>query len=441
MGRFLFTTWPFPGHVHPHLSVAGALRSRGHEVAFYTGTGVSGLVEGEGFEIFPFRNVDEVPIWKHIQELEATAPIDRTPLPLVRTVFREWLAGTVRGQAADVKRIVGEWRPDVIVTDPMMWGPILLTRESLNIPVAVLAFLIGCPLPGRETPPWGLGLPSPRGFRARWLTRAANALSELAAVPLRRELDRVRAEHGLPAMGCSVNAYSARLPLYLLPSISELDFQRQDLPPSVRYVGPCTWNKPSREPTPTWLDELPGDRPLIHATEGTAHHQDPFVLKAVARGLAGRAVEVVLTTGGRAEPSARDLSTLASNIRVESWVSHDDLLPRCAAFVTTGGAGSVLASLRHGVPMVIVPTRWDKPDNAQRVVEAGAGLRIAPKRCRPQAIREAVERVLAEPSFAENARRLSRLMADAGGPPLAASLLETLLRSSAHRAAPVETSI
>ena len=78
------------------------------------------------------------------------------------------------------------------------------------------------------------------------------------------------------------------------------------------------------------------------------------------------------------------------------------------------------------MPLVVVPTEWDRPENAQRVVEAGAGLRIAPEQCTPERLRDAIERVLSEPSFRKNAQRLADACARYGGPAEAAKLLEGL---------------
>jgi UDP:flavonoid glycosyltransferase YjiC (YdhE family) len=94
--------------------------------------------------------------------------------------------------------------------------------------------------------------------------------------------------------------------------------------------------------------------------------------------------------------------------------------------VTQGGAGTIIAALRAGVPLVVVPTVWDKPDNARRVVEAGAGIRLSPRRCTPARLGRAVERVLRDPAYRRNARRLGDLLADAPGPAGAAELLERL---------------
>jgi UDP:flavonoid glycosyltransferase YjiC (YdhE family) len=78
------------------------------------------------------------------------------------------------------------------------------------------------------------------------------------------------------------------------------------------------------------------------------------------------------------------------------------------------------------VPLVVVPTTWDKPDNARRVVEAGVGVRLSAKKVTPERLWEAVEHVLADPRYRENAQRVARALAEAPGPAGAADLLQGL---------------
>jgi MGT family glycosyltransferase len=111
---------------------------------------------------------------------------------------------------------------------------------------------------------------------------------------------------------------------------------------------------------------------------------------------------------------------------VAKWIAHSDLLPHLDVMITTGGAGTVLATLSAGVPMIVIPDDWDKPELAQRVVEAGAGLRINPERCTPKRLREAVERILGDPSFRRNAQRMAQVFARYGGAERAAELIEQL---------------
>ena len=91
-----------------------------------------------------------------------------------------------------------------------------------------------------------------------------------------------------------------------------------------------------------------------------------------------------------------------------------------------------MAGLQAGVPLVIVPTLWDKPDNAQRVVEAGAGLRLEPRACTPEGLRRAVQQVLEEPRYRAKAQWLAERLRAAPGPPRAAELLESLAVAGAR---------
>jgi MGT family glycosyltransferase len=384
------------------------------------------LLEEQGFSVFPYEHVAEDTIWEFIQAAETRSSLGWHAPGLLLRAFRDWLAGTVPDQVADIESIIGAWRPDVIVTETAMWGPILVLSETTRVPVAILTTLMGCLIPGPDAPPWGPGLPPPHSRSARLLARFVTKIGDLLAVGVRRRVNRIRAGYGLSPMKGSVNAFMARMPLYLVPNVRSLDYNRHDLPPSVHYVGPCVWNKPSNAPTPAWLAGPPADRPWIHVTEGTAHYQDPFVLRAAAHGLANRPMEVIMTTGAQRDPAELALGPLAPNIRVEQFVSHSDLLPRCAALVTTGGAGTVMAALQAGVPQLIVPTHWDKPDNARRVVEAGAGLRLTPRQCTSRGLRDAVERLLNESSFRDRARQLAEQLAREPGPSRAAVLLEKL---------------
>jgi MGT family glycosyltransferase len=174
------------------------------------------------------------------------------------------------------------------------------------------------------------------------------------------------------------------------------------------------------------LTSIASDAPWVHVTESTLRTGDPFLLRASVEGLAGLPLQVVATSGRHRQPDSLGLGELPANIHLTSWVNHEELLPRCSAVVTTGGAATVTAALSAGIPLVVVPTTWDKPDNARRVVEAGAGIRLSPKKCTGDALRDAVQTVLTDPSYARNARQIGALLRKAPGAPRAAELIEEL---------------
>jgi UDP:flavonoid glycosyltransferase YjiC (YdhE family) len=422
MTRVLFTCWPFEGHVFPQLSIATALREGGDPVAFYSGEGALGAVEGEGMQLFPFRRTEGA--WLRVHERERAVGGRRQSLRVQREAFRDWLVESISDQVADLHDVIETFEPDVIVTDASMWGPSLVLHEAASVPVALGSPLIYALVPGPGAPPPGSRLKPARTARGRALAWAVTRATDLLATGTRRRVDEIRADHGLPPLRGSVNEHMGGLPLYLVGSIPELDFRRRDLPPSVHYVGPLLWHPPQTPGSAQWLDALPAARPWVHVTEGTSHYQDPFVLRAAASGLAGAPYEAILTTGRRRSPA--DVPPGAPNVHVRDWLSHDVLLPRCAALVTTGGAGTTMAGLRAGVPLVIVPTTWDKPDIAGRIVDAGVGVRLAPRRCTPQRLRAAVDEVLADPRYAVRAREVAAGLAAAPGPEGAAELVRAL---------------
>jgi MGT family glycosyltransferase len=429
MSRFLITLWPFTGHLLPQMSIAIALRERGHDVAFFSGEAIRDLAEGEGFEFFAFERLDQERAFRNMRAVEAgTRPGQLLP------VFRDWLVETIPDQLADLRAVLARWRPDVIATDLSLWGPIVVVWEAERIPVALSSTFMGPLIPGPDAPSWGLGLRPPRTALGRAVASAMTRLTERAATGLRRRVDEIRADNGLAPLGESVNRFTARLPLYIVGNLRRLDYNRRDLPPTVRYVGNCIWYPPAEPGTAEWLDAIPADRPWVHVTESTLSHGDPFLLRTAVAALAGEPVEVILTTGRQRDAAA--LGPLPANAHVAPWLNHGDLLPRCAAVVTVGGKATILAAMEAGVPLVLVPTTWDKPDNARRVTEAGAGVRLPRRRVSPERLRAAVRQVLSEPAYRAKATEIAVELAAARGPAGAAELLEELATSerSAARA-------
>jgi MGT family glycosyltransferase len=421
MGRFLFAAWPYDGCIYPHISIARALVNRGHEVAFYTGSGLEPLISAQGFRFFPLsEDLDQ-----QVRELltTGTGVSKKWRNPLRRPgLLRRFLCDTVPSQVTDLDAIHQSWRPDAIICEPALYGPFLILYEMRNVPVAILEYSFSM-LPGPDVPP-PLGLPSPRSRMTRLQSSAGELALKIWGRQIRSSASDLRMRYGLPRLNGRIVDLKARLPLILVPSSREFDFDRKDPLPNVHYVGACLWYPPSDETSR--LTELKKTRPWVHVTEGTLWAQRPVVLQAAAEGLANLPLEVIIATGRQTRPEL-EAENLPSNITVKKWVSYPDLLPRADVIVSIAGGGTVLSALSHGVPLVLIPLIWDQPDNAQRVVEAGAGIRLSRRECTPRRIRSAVERVLADPSYRQNAQRLARSLQRHGGPDDAAKLIEGLM--------------
>ncbi len=318
MSRFLFTVWPFPGHVNPNVAVAHGLCDRGHEVAFYTGASVRPSLEREGFRCFPFEAVNGERVERIVLMLDAHS-LQWWKAARQKALLREWLVETTEAQIADVERVCAIWRPDVLVCDPAMWGPLLVTQELMHLPLAILSYLAACMLPGPEGPIIGLPLPRAAGPLARASRRVLRVVQKVVAADVRRAADDIRRRHGLAPIGMSVTEFAGRAPLYLVPSTPTFDRQRRDLPGSVKYVGPCQWDKAASDGPPPWLAGLSRTAPLVYVTEGSLHSKPPLLLRAALEGLASMPVQVVATTGRYRDPERMGLGRIPPNARVERW--------------------------------------------------------------------------------------------------------------------------
>jgi UDP:flavonoid glycosyltransferase YjiC (YdhE family) len=102
------------------------------------------------------------------------------------------------------------------------------------------------------------------------------------------------------------------------------------------------------------------------------------------------------------------------------------VLPHAAVTVCHGGLGTVLASLAAGVPVVCLPLGREQPDNAAAVERARAGRAVDPG-AGPDAVRDAVAAVRADPAYRRAAAALAATMAPPGAPTAAEDEVLSLL--------------
>jgi len=422
MAKFAMTAWPIDTHLTPFVALARVLRARGHEVAFYTGPQAGPQLEREGFGWFPFKELDSA-----LAERNPGAQSNlKLGLRATRKMWNDFLLGSLPGQIADLERVCATWHPDALICDMTLWGPILVLRETMRIPVAVLSHTAYCVLPGRENAAPGISLPPPRSalgrLAARLIARAMNA-----AGGINRDANRVRAAHGLAPLEVTVTEYTGRMPLYLVPSAPELDYGRRDLPASVHYVGLCAPEDREDHTAPKWtIRQQPGGAKRIVVLEEPHYAEDPWLLRTAAAAMAGASAETILVAGQGRNPASLELGKLANNVRLEAWTPIEKAIASADLAIAHGNSETVLAALGRGIPMVILPRILEQPQIAWRLAASGAGIRVALKRATPRKFREAAEEVLRTPSYRQNAVRVAEALVRCGGPARAADLVADL---------------
>ncbi|XP_008067700.1 UDP-glucuronosyltransferase 2A2 isoform X1 [Carlito syrichta] len=112
--------------------------------------------------------------------------------------------------------------------------------------------------------------------------------------------------------------------------------------------------------------------------------------------------------------------TLGNNTRLYDWIPQNDLLghPKTKAFITHGGTNGIYEAIYHGVPMVGVPMFADQPDNIVHMKAKGAAVDVNMNTMTSADLLSALRTVIYEPSYKENAIRLSRIHHDQPVKPL-----------------------
>ncbi|XP_035308685.1 UDP-glucuronosyltransferase 2B31 isoform X3 [Cricetulus griseus] len=112
--------------------------------------------------------------------------------------------------------------------------------------------------------------------------------------------------------------------------------------------------------------------------------------------------------------------TLGSNTRLYKWIPQNDLLghPKTRVFITHGGTNGLYEAIFHGIPMIGIPLFGDQFDNVVHMKIKGAGVRLDFLTMSSTDLFNAVKTVTTDPSYKENAMRLSRIHHDQPVKPL-----------------------
>nr|XP_010594022.1 UDP-glucuronosyltransferase 2B17-like isoform X4 [Loxodonta africana] len=124
--------------------------------------------------------------------------------------------------------------------------------------------------------------------------------------------------------------------------------------------------------------------------------------------------------------------TLGPNTRLYTWIPQNDLLghPKTKAFITHGGANGIYEAIYHGIPMVGIPLFADQPDNIAHMKVKGAAVSLDMDTMTSTDLLNALKTVIYDPSYKENAMRLSAIHHDQPVKPLdqAAFWIEFVMR-------------
>jgi MGT family glycosyltransferase len=249
----------------------------------------------------------------------------------------------------------------------------------------------------------------------RWRNRLAYGLQNWIADPIIRLVLEFREAHGLEPYQKVNDVFSALAQISQFPK--DFEFPREDLPPWFHFTGP--FHSAASRPRTDFPWEKLGSRPLVYASMGTLQNRLGWVFEAILAACRELEVDLVLSTGG-----AKHILPSYPHTHLVDYVPQLELLGRASLMVTHGGTNSVMECLAAGVPMVAIPITNDHPGCAARLERSGAGKVVPLSRLSALSLGEAIQQVLRQASYRENAIRMRGLIQESGGVERAADIIE-----------------
>nr|XP_010967698.1 UDP-glucuronosyltransferase 2A3 isoform X3 [Camelus bactrianus] len=203
--------------------------------------------------------------------------------------------------------------------------------------------------------------------------------------------------------------------IWLIRTYWDFEFPRPYLP-NFEFVGGlhCKPAKPLPKEMEEFVQSSGEDGIVIFSLGSMVKNLTEEKANLIASALAQIPQKVLWRYKGK-EPA-----TLGANTRLYDWIPQNDLLghPKARAFITHGGTNGIYEAIYHGVPMVGVPMFADQPDNIAHMKAKGAAVEVNINTMTSADLLSALTTVINEPSYKENAMRLSRIHHDQPVKPL-----------------------
>jgi rhamnosyltransferase subunit B len=419
MSRFVLATFGSLGDLHPYIAVGLALKAQGHEAVVATSPDYAEAVAaaGLGFEA----------VGPAIESFGDRTSLSRRlfhPIRGPELLIREIVMPHLRQAQADITRAASG--ADLLVSHPLTFT-VPLVAHSLGLPW-VSTVLAPMSLMSRHDPPHLGGVNILRIAHRLGPTVYDLMLGVIRAAARRWEapLHAYRRELGMPPSTQVMlfeGQFSPQGNLALFDA--QLAMPQADWPGNTQVCGMPMYDgaaedRALREDLHRFLSE--GEAPIV------------FALGSSAVWIAGdfwrRAIDAAVSLGRRAIllSGPATLPPLPPGIRAYGYLPYSAVFPHAAAIVHQAGIGTLAQALRSGRPQLITPVAFDQPDNAARAAKLGLARVLPFQSVTASRLQAQLSALLANPAYADAARRVAQELSAVDGAERAARGLIELQR-------------
>lgn len=383
MSKIVFFCIPAYGHTNPTIEVVRELTKRGHEVWYYSFSMFHKKIEGAGAK---YIECD-----KYVPELKAE---DEKKIGKDFAALIEMTVDTTIALDEKVCKELNEFHPDCIVSDSLcFWGKLFAAKLNIKYVCSTTSF----------------------AFNQYTAKMMKQNLMEM--VRMIKGMHRIKKKiKQLNDYGYAVDNFISLIQndneTYTVVYTSK-EFQPLSNTFSNKYffVGPSV--------SDILAEPRNSDKKLIYISLGTVNNKNNEFYKKCLMAFGDDEFDVIMSVGESTDISS--LGEIPENFEIKNKVEQIKVLQNTDVFITHSGMNSVNESLYYGVPMVLFPQHQEQRMVAERVVTLGAGVYL--KNDSSKAIKEAVQTVLEDGSYQENAIKLSESLRLSGGAKKAAEVI------------------
>ncbi|KAM0428928.1 hypothetical protein ACHAPT_006728 [Fusarium lateritium] len=410
-------------------AVAQALVRRGHQVVWLTSADNETRVRSVGAAFIATQAIAVV-----------DAPLMAESETGILDKVYSRLESRVIAQVSDYRRVLRDFKADVLLVDVMPYGARAL-YELGEIPVYATLGVIPMYMSSWRAPQAVSG----DGPSTWWLGLAWNHLQHLVSqwillpLLLRPVINAQRESLGLKALpyGEATESFTYSPFLHIQASSLVLEFQLLPKPAEqkkhTKFVGPLvTQVTVNPDQLPAWWDEIVVHQRVVGITQGTLAMDPTSLIIPAIEALSGDPELLLVVASPHVEEITSRVGHLP-NVRFAKWIPYHLFLPQLCLLITNGGYGSVTQALSHKVPLICAGQTEDKKDTAARVSWAGAGIDLKTDNPSTEQVQNAARKILDDRGYAERAGRLGDELNELGGGERASELLEELVRSVESR--------
>lgn len=178
---------------------------------------------------------------------------------------------------------------------------------------------------------------------------------------------------------------------------------------SFKFIGPPIYDRKENLDFP--FEKLEGNK-VVYISLGTVFNNTDSNLYDIFFKTFTDTDNIVVMAAYNLDLSKFDVP---NNFIVRNYVPQSEVLKYTDVAITHAGMNSTSDLLYNNIPFVAIPIGADQPYMAKRAEELGATISLDKDNLTPKILRNSVEKVLTDPSYLENIKKISDSFKEGGG--------------------------